>query len=172
MQKLLLFLLVCVASVAANAAAPTDESLHRFFEVTQTPKLLDGTRKQLKTLAQQTLLRAFNFPQMSTDEKLKAKPFFDMYMARMDQVVRDQLDWDRLKSKYAAIYRDLFTQEEIDALIAFYSSPVGQAYVTKTPMANQKISAAINQEIAPIRQQAEKMAAESVANFKAPSGSK
>lgn len=172
MKKLLLSFLLCVASIAANAAAPTDESLHRFFEITQTPKLLDGTMAQLKTLAQQTLLKTFNFPQLSTEEKLRAKPFFDLYMEKMDKVVRSQLDWERLKNKYAAIYRDLFTQEEIDALIAFYSSPAGQAYVTKMPVANQKISAAITQEIGPIKQQAEKLAAESVVNFNAPSGSK
>lgn len=36
------------------------------------------------------------------------------------------------------IYRETFEQAEIDGLIAFYGSPVGQAFVNKMPTVSQK----------------------------------
>ena len=35
-----------------------------------------------------------------------------------------------MKDRYVQVYRETFSQEEIDGLIAFYQTPVGQYFVT------------------------------------------
>jgi uncharacterized protein len=56
------------------------------------------------------------------------------------------LNWSTLKPHYVRIYQEAFEQEEIDGLIAFYSSPAGQAFIGKMPVVMQKsITLAQNQ---------------------------
>jgi len=47
--------------------------------------------------------------------------------------MRNQLSWDKIGPEIVKIYRDSFSVEEIDSLLAFYQSPVGRALVKKTP---------------------------------------
>ncbi len=40
---------------------------------------------------------------------------------------------ESLTAKFVPIYMDVYTDEELDGMITFYSSPVGQSMVEKTP---------------------------------------
>ena len=42
-------------------------------------------------------------------------------------MVKELLSWDSMESLYLKVYEDTFTQEEIDGMIAFYSSLAGRA---------------------------------------------
>ena len=46
-------------------------------------------------------------------------------------------------------YQHVFTQEEVDGLIAFYRSPVGRAWVAKMPQANQRLMELVQQQVMP-----------------------
>jgi hypothetical protein len=87
-------------------------------------------------------------------------------------ILRDQLSWGNLKKIYIPIYRESFTQEEIDGLIAFYSSPAGNALVVKMPIVAQKSMAATQQLIVPMMQQMQKAVAEATAEMKKPAEGK
>lgn len=41
---------------------------------------------------------------------------------------------------YIRIYRETFTEEELQSLIAFYESPAGQMFIRKTPEIMDKMS--------------------------------
>ena len=43
-----------------------------------------------------------------------------------------------MEPEIVAVYRESFTQEEIDAQLSFYRSPGGQAVIAKMPMVMQK----------------------------------
>jgi hypothetical protein len=51
---------------------------------------------------------------------------------------------------YIQIYKESFDQEDVDGLIAFYSSKVGQNYINKMPLAMQKTMAAVQQRMGPM----------------------
>jgi hypothetical protein len=63
---------------------------------------------------------------------------FDAVPARFVAVMRAEFGWAKMKPMYVQLYRDTFEQEEIDGLIAFYRSPVGQAFTSKMPLIMQK----------------------------------
>ena len=46
--------------------------------------------------------------------------------------------WEKMQAELTGIYRELFTQEEINSLIDFYQSPAGQAMVKKMPLIQNK----------------------------------
>ena len=50
----------------------------------------------------------------------------------MDMITRE-LSWDNMKEDYIALYANTFTEEELQGIIAFYKSPVGQAFSIKQP---------------------------------------
>jgi hypothetical protein len=52
--------------------------------------------------------------------------------------MRAEFTWATLKPRYVQLYQETFEQEEIDGLIAFYRSAVGQAYINKMPTVLQK----------------------------------
>lgn len=51
----------------------------------------------------------------------------------MFRVVSEETSWKRMKPDIVAIYRETFTQDEIDAMTEFYGSPVGQSVLEKMP---------------------------------------
>ncbi|MEA3213535.1 MAG: uncharacterized protein QOE70_6592 [Chthoniobacter sp.] len=55
--------------------------------------------------------------------------------------------WLKLKPEYVKAYADVFTEEELRALIAFYKSPTGQTFLDKTPDLTRKLTAAHQKQI-------------------------
>ena len=53
-------------------------------------------------------------------------------------VMREEFNWSKMKPMYIQLYSETFEQDEIDGLLAFYKSPVGQAFVTKMPVVMNK----------------------------------
>ncbi len=52
---------------------------------------------------------------------------------KLMDMISQELSWDKLKEGYIALYAETFTADELKGLIAFYESPVGQAYIQKQP---------------------------------------
>ena len=55
----------------------------------------------------------------------------------MDIMVKE-MGWDNLKEDFIDIYVDVFTKEELEGIIAFYKTPVGQKFIKKQPELMQK----------------------------------
>jgi uncharacterized protein len=66
--------------------------------------------------------------------------------------MRDELAFDKVKDIYVKAYRETFTQEEVDGLIAFYKSPVGKAYAEKVPVVMQRAGAEMQSRLGPMVQ--------------------
>lgn len=47
--------------------------------------------------------------------------------------IEEELSWANLKKEYIQLYSELFTADELKALIEFYRSPAGRAFVAKQP---------------------------------------
>lgn len=53
--------------------------------------------------------------------------------AEIMKLIEEEFSWERVKPEYVKLYADLFTEDELAGLIAFYQSPVGKAFVSKMP---------------------------------------
>ena len=63
------------------------------------------------------------------------------FSQRMVELLRTELSWKNVEPIQIGIYRDSFEQTEVDGLIEFYSSAVGQSFTSKMPMVTQKAMA-------------------------------
>ena len=52
--------------------------------------------------------------------------------------VAKRIDWTEVTELMVPIYAKHFTQEEIDAIVAFYKSPAGRQYLAKMPAIMQE----------------------------------
>lgn len=54
------------------------------------------------------------------------------------QAIDEMLSWDEFMQPMLEVYAEVYSEEELRGLIAFYDSPVGKAFIVKAPLATQK----------------------------------
>lgn len=125
--------LLLAAPVLPNDAPPSDESIKTLLELTDARKLLEGMHGQVDAVMNRVL-------QQSIDQASKGKPLtarqqavIDATKAKMVAVVDDMLSWDKLQPLYFRLYRQSFTQDDVDGITAFYRTPAGRALLLKMP---------------------------------------
>lgn len=91
----------------------------------------------------------------------------DATRAKLVQVLREELSWDKLRPVYVQIYQETFTQEEIDGLIAFYNSPAGAAFVEKMPVVMQRSMSIMQSRTAPMMEKMKAAMQQAIAEAKA-----
>ena len=146
--NILLGLAILGAALAAQGATPTDQSVAELLDVSRMDKTVDQMMTQMdagmKNAVQQSMRgRTLTAEQQAAANKLSTD---------MSAIVHEEVSLAKLKPVYVKVYKDTFTQEEVDGLIAFYKSPIGKSYVDKLPLVMQRSGAAMQERMAPIMQ--------------------
>ena len=139
MKKTLTAIAITLCSVACSAAPPSDDSIRTLFKVMKAESLLESIYADIEPSMRQAMAKAY--AGKTLNEKQKA--VIDRAPQRMSKVLRDELSWEKMEPMQLSIYRESFEQSDIDALIAFYKSPVGQSYINKMPIVTQKAMSAV-----------------------------
>ena len=85
----------------------------------------------------ETTLRPLLKTEGITAEK---RQMLESFLNQYKTIVREEFSWQKTLPDYIRIYREIFTEEEIQSLIAFYESPTGQMFVRKTPLIMDKMN--------------------------------
>lgn len=150
MKRYFLALIVSLsAAVSLPAAPPTDASLEQMLNATHPEKMLEQMVTQMSAGMERGMQQALQGKTPTPAQKAK----MDEYRAKTIAVLRDQLSYAKLKDVYLQAYRDTFSQDEVNAIIAFYNTPAGKAMVEKTPLVMQKASTLMQARMGPIIQQ-------------------
>jgi len=153
-----------VETKKAAAAPPTREEVLKLFEVMQLQKSMDDvvlvTKNQGGELAEQMLRD--RLPDSTPEQKKEFQAMVDneMRVALGPEAIREMIE------ATVPVYQKHLSKSDVDAMIAFYSSPVGQKILREQPAMVQESMAAtsdIQQRIArtmfqKIDEQVEKMA--------------
>jgi hypothetical protein len=135
-SKRLLLLLLLLSSFFAAAQTTTVSIAPDAASKEDVKKLFDvmASREQMQQMLQQV------FSQMRTlsHQQIKQRhpDISDQEIARMDRLSADfikKFPVDDMLNDMMPIYQKHFTKSEIDALIAFYSSPAGQKFLHEMP---------------------------------------
>ncbi len=143
--------------VSLPAAPPTDQSIEQLLRVMQVEKMFDQMMSQMNSAMRTGM-------EQGLQESLKGKAptpgqqaQIDAFQKKFSAVIKDELSYPKLKDVYVQVYRETFTQDEINSIVAFYGSPAGQAMVQKTPVAMQKAGALMQDRIGPMTQKLQGM---------------
>lgn len=137
-------LLACAST--AWSATPTDDSLRELLVLTQGERTLTTAYGDIERNMLQGAQAGLNGRQPTPAELQLLKS----YASEVSAVLRKGLSWAQLQPAMLAAYRDTYTQEEVDAQIAFYRSPVGQSISAKMPVVMQRSMAASQQLMLPL----------------------
>lgn len=133
-QTLVAAVLGCAMGLTAHAAPPSDASIATLLSVTQSDKMLETMYANMEQMIRQGMQQAVTGKTL-TDEQ---KRVMELAPARLAKVMREEITWASMEPSIVKVYRETFDQTEIDGLIAFYQSPVGQSFVSKMPLVMQR----------------------------------
>jgi hypothetical protein len=126
---IILAILLAVPSVAHADEASKRVKIQELFTTLHLDKtmkqVMDAVLKQVKDASQKQLVGV-----TLTDAQQKK---FDDFQQSVFDLVNAQMSWAKLEPDYIKLYSDAYTEEEIDGILTFYKSPVGQAMIAKTP---------------------------------------
>ena len=99
----------------------------RYIEVAKLERQLDAVTETMDSVAAKSMVRELALRPGSTDARA-IEVLMDQVGAATAEVMRPRF-MERMAESFAATY----TEEELNGLIAFYSSPVGKTITAKTP---------------------------------------
>ena len=133
----------CQATLAADVKAaeskPSVASIKQLFETMHTASLIDNLMSQVEGTVRGSMAQAVT----GQTPNAQQQKILDDMEHKIFALAKEQLDWKELEPMMVDVYRNTFSQREVDGMLNFYRSDVGQAVVTKLPTATQQSMAAV-----------------------------
>ena len=128
-----LALAALLIALPASAQTPSDESLNRLIELQNLPAQLRTAIPTATDVTNQEINRSINGnTRLSPEQRAALQRASEQYVSSVNREVfqsEEMLNQMREISRNAM--RQTYTQEEVDAMIAFYHTPAGQSVLNK-----------------------------------------
>ena len=160
MKHILFVILLGSVVVSATAAPPSDASIDQMMQAMQLDQLIGQTVSQMDVALRSGIQEGLKDLTKGKEPTAAQREATEKCAEKLSAAMKEELAIAKTKQLYVQAYRDTFTQEEIDGIIAFYSSPAGKALVEKLPVAMQKPGAQMQAKIAPLMKKLEAMRVE------------
>lgn len=150
--KYLICGLICCSANLSFAAQASSQDVDKLINVMNLNQLIQDTLKQIRPQLDQqayTIVQSIvKHENLSPQEQVIANQLADKLYVQSQKM----LAWDKLKPVYSKIYSNVFNAEEIKAQIDFYSSPIGQSILQKTPLVAQESMKIMNDQLFSVMQ--------------------
>lgn len=136
MRRVLLALLLSMFALPAAAdSPPSDESIKELIGLTDRGKMVEVMLKQVDAGMEASLRQVAGGRKLTPEQE---KILADM-RARMVALFKQEMSPEVIEPTMIGIYRNNFTQEEIDGIIKFYKTDAGKALLNKLPAVMQQM---------------------------------
>ena len=146
----LMFCLLC----SASAAPPSDASIEQMLKAARSEEMLDQMMTQMTSGMEQGMQQALKGQTPTAAQKAK----MDEFRNKLSALMHEELSFAKMKDVYMQVYRESFTQEEVNGILAFYNSPAGKAFIEKMPAAMQKSATLAQARMGPLLQKIQALA--------------
>jgi len=82
------------------------------------------------------------------------------FQKKLVAVLEPEVGWKAIEPEYVKQYADAFTDEELDAILAYYKSPAGTAFLTKLPGIDKQINEAVHTRVVALQPKVNQMLTE------------
>ena len=139
-----LVLAVCASQAAyAQDAKPAEASVRQLFEVMHSSSLLDAYLTQIDGTVRASMQQALAGQQLNA----KQKKILEDMGREIGSLVKAELNWSAIEPVMIEVYRNTFSPHEVDGMLTFYRSEVGQAVIAKLPAAMQQSMTSIQSHV-------------------------
>jgi hypothetical protein len=167
MTRVLLVLAAVLLFHGATARAD-DASKHakvkELFQLTSMQNRVDQIRVSALAQARAFAVQQFASTGVSAQQDDKG---LSAYYDKLNALVAQSYNWTKLEPAYEQVYAELYTEDELDGILAFYKSPVGQAFLAKTPEATRQVLAISRQQFEALTPQIQKLTEDYVDQLRA-----
>jgi uncharacterized protein len=139
---LLIGLLCAQASPAAGPAtspAPSAASVQELIADSGMKALLEKMTTQYQTTLKTSMHKAVEGKNLNADQQ----KIEDDAETKALEIFGHMMSWDTLGPIVVDVYSSTFTQDEVNGLIKFYTSPVGKSWIAKQPVVMEKTVAQV-----------------------------
>jgi hypothetical protein len=150
MRYAIILSLLAASILPVQAAPPTESSVSEMLRCLQVDKLLSQALSQMTegmTKAMESRLQSTIGEHQLSDAQ---KAAVDRFRARFAKTLKEELSPSQIRAIYVQCYKETFTQDEVDGVIAFYKSPPGMAMSEKYPQVMQRAQALMQTKIQPM----------------------
>ena len=127
----------------AQDARPSQESVSQLLEIMHTSATLESYLGQLDRAMRASMRQALQGAQLNGEQQ----QILDDWSTEVVSLMKAELNWESMRPMLIEVYRDTFTQAEVDGMLQFYRSPTGQAVVSKLPLAMQRSMDSMQQRV-------------------------
>lgn len=141
-----------IAALTVHAAPPTVSSIEALLDALDEKSQLTEVYSSLDVINRQgaTLRYGQGRPQLNAEQQRAV----DIVVATAGNVYRRDLNWEGIKPDVIKSMQEAFTQEQVDAAVAFYTSPLGKAFLQGLPLVKQKTALLIRSRLEQIQPRA------------------
>ncbi len=155
--------LLALQPTFAESPKPSEQSVRQLFEAMHTGEALKEAFAHMDDMLRASMKDVNSRPLNAEQQKIR-----DETRAKVVALMQQQLDWSRtLEPIMVESYRDTFTQQEVDALLRFYGTPIGKSVADKLPAASQQMMQLMQQRIRGMMPQIQEIVRDSAARIKA-----
>jgi len=167
----LVLTLTLLLAAALPPALRADEASHKaavqeLLKVTRAEQLLTQSLSQIEAMQQEMISKLTH-----GKDPESSKAVTDRVLKACNEIIISKLSWTSMEAQYIRIYMQVFTEEEVRGMTAFYQSPLGQKVMDKTPALMTEIMQMTTRkmgEVMPEIEAASQKAADEVIKKKAP----
>jgi len=128
-----LALAALLITLPAAAQTPSDESLNRLIELQNSPSQIRTFLSSSSDMVKQYITRRLNNDnELTPTQRTALAEVLQRYTLRANsEVFQSEEVLSELRRIQRDAMRKTYTQEEVDAMIAFYGTPIGQSVLRK-----------------------------------------
>jgi uncharacterized protein len=135
--------LLALQPAFAEDAKPSEQSVRQLLEAMHTGDSMKEAFSHMDEMLRASMKDVDRRPLNAEQEKIR-----DDTRHKVVALMKEQLDWSTvLEPMMVNSYRDAFTQQEVDALLKFYDTPVGKSVAAKLPTASNQMMQLMQQRM-------------------------
>jgi hypothetical protein len=128
-RLILLFALLSAPLVAQSSSVDRRARLEHLLQLMN----MELVKEQMIDQVFRSLLSS-----MPSNVPREIRPKVEEAKRKVLELIKRRFSWQVMKPQYMKLYEEAFTDEEIDGMIAFYSTPAGQSCLKKIPIVMQR----------------------------------
>lgn len=123
------FLIVACTTAAHADDASKKEKAEQLFALMHMEQTYGQLMTQLTDQTDQMTRQILPDEGMTEEQRTQ----LTVFKGKVNKLLTDTMSWTVLEPDYVKLYADTYTEEDLDGIIAFYRSPVGQKMLSTTP---------------------------------------
>ncbi len=148
-MKKIIVVLALIALPWIAQAATKEELAKEVVKLTDVRKMTDQVVVQVQQM-QSAQIKTLDLPKERQPEAVE-------FQNKIRKKVTDSINWEKMESEYVGFLVNVYTEDELKAILDFYKLPVGQSILNKEPVMMGKIMTMMQTRIQTVLPEVQKM---------------